>query len=205
MIRIVSSAVKTSLFAGAVLILAGAATVYSDSCPKAAAKDEGKGAACEAAVEAVKPSAEGAAVKGKACKAACPMAKAACTKVDGEKVKAACPMTKAACTMADGEKVKAACPMAACVKADGEKVKADCPAEKKCCETCKPKAEVKAQATCPVMGGAINKKLYVDHDGKRVYVCCQGCIAPVKKDAEKFIKALEADGVTLERVKMKKS
>ena len=54
------------------------------------------------------------------------------------------------------------------------------------------------QTTCPVMGGKINKELYVDHDGKRVYVCCKGCIAAVKKAPQKYIKKLEAEGVVLE-------
>ncbi len=205
MIRIVSSAVKVSLFAGAVLVLAGTANVYSDSCPKAAATDEGKGADSQAVVKEGKAACTKA--DGEKVKAGCPKDKAVCAKVDGEKFKADCPKDKAACAKADGEKVKADCPKdkATCAKADGEKVKADCPAEKKCCGTCKPAAEVKAQATCPVMGGAINKQLYVDHAGKRVYVCCQGCIAPVQKEPAKYIKALEADGVTLETVKTKDS
>ena len=59
---------------------------------------------------------------------------------------------------------------------------------------------VKAQTKCPVMGNAINKSLYVDHDGKRIYLCCKGCIAPVKADPEKYIRKLEAEGVTLEKV-----
>ncbi len=184
MIRIVSSAVKTSLFAGAALVLAGAVNVYSDSCKVTEAKTEDKGAACETAVQEAKPSADGASVKGESCKAKCDKAKAACTKADGEKVKAGCPKDKAVCA-----------------KADGEKVKADCPAEKKCCGTCKPKSEVKAQETCPVMGGKINKTDYVDHDGKRIYVCCKGCIAPIEKDPAKYIKALEDQGVTVETVK----
>ncbi len=74
-------------------------------------------------------------------------------------------------------------------------------AKSEAAEVAKPVAEVKAQETCPVMGGKINKADYVDHDGKRIYVCCKGCIAPIKKDPAKYIKALEADGVTLERVK----
>ena len=53
------------------------------------------------------------------------------------------------------------------------------------------------QAKCPVMGGVINKDLYVDHDGKRVYVCCPGCIDTVKADPETYISKLEAEGVTL--------
>lgn len=60
-------------------------------------------------------------------------------------------------------------------------------------------AWAKPQATCPVMGGKINKSLYADYEGKRVYFCCSGCIEPFKKDPEKFIKKMEAEGVELER------
>jgi len=56
----------------------------------------------------------------------------------------------------------------------------------------------KVQTTCPVMGGPIDKKLFVDHNGKRIYVCCAGCIEPLKKDAETYIKKLEAEGVVLD-------
>ena len=56
----------------------------------------------------------------------------------------------------------------------------------------------KRQTQCPVMGGKINKKLYVDHGGKRIYVCCEGCINAVKKDAQKYVKTLEAEGITLD-------
>jgi hypothetical protein len=57
----------------------------------------------------------------------------------------------------------------------------------------------KPQTLCPVMGNAINKKLYVDSDGKRIYVCCAGCIATIKKDPAKYIKKLEDQGITLEK------
>ncbi len=56
------------------------------------------------------------------------------------------------------------------------------------------------QKSCPVMGGKINKDLYVDHDGKRVYVCCKGCVGAVKNDPEKYIKKLEDDGVTVAKL-----
>lgn len=56
----------------------------------------------------------------------------------------------------------------------------------------------KLQTTCPVMGGKVDKSLYVDHAGKRVYVCCQECIATVQKDPAKYIKALEEAGVALD-------
>jgi YHS domain-containing protein len=55
----------------------------------------------------------------------------------------------------------------------------------------------KPQTTCPVMGGAINKSIYADHDGKRVYFCCPGCDGTFKADPEKYIKKLEDAGVVL--------
>ena len=57
----------------------------------------------------------------------------------------------------------------------------------------------KAQTTCPVLGGAINKSLFVDVEGKRIYVCCGGCIKKIKNDPAKYIKVLEDQGVTLEK------
>lgn len=53
------------------------------------------------------------------------------------------------------------------------------------------------QTTCPVMGGKIKKDIYADHDGKRVYFCCNGCIPAFKSDPAKFIKKLEDAGVVL--------
>lgn len=60
-------------------------------------------------------------------------------------------------------------------------------------------AEETKQTTCPVMGGKINKELFVDANGVRIYVCCKGCIAKVKADPEKYIKQLQAEGVELEK------
>lgn len=60
-------------------------------------------------------------------------------------------------------------------------------------------APAKAQATCPVMGGKIDKALFCDVEGKRIYVCCAGCIKSIKKDPAKYIKILEDQGVTLEK------
>jgi hypothetical protein len=61
-------------------------------------------------------------------------------------------------------------------------------------------AEVKVQTTCPVMGGKINKKQFADVKGKRIYVCCPGCIGTIKADPDKYIKKLEKEGVTLDAV-----
>ena len=62
---------------------------------------------------------------------------------------------------------------------------------------------VKNQATCPVMGGAVNKSLYVDYEGKRIYVCCKGGLPEVKKDPAKYVAKLEQAGVTLDKVEAK--
>lgn len=61
------------------------------------------------------------------------------------------------------------------------------------------KAAAKTQTQCPVMGGAINKKIFVDAEGKRIYLCCNGCIDSVKKEPGKYIAKLEAEGVALEK------
>ena len=65
--------------------------------------------------------------------------------------------------------------------------------------------KVKLQTTCPVMGGKINKKLYVDVNGNRIYICCAGCIAAIKKDPAKYISKLEKAGITIEKVKPAKA
>ncbi len=56
----------------------------------------------------------------------------------------------------------------------------------------------KAQETCPVMGGAINKELYVDKDGKRMYMCCAGCTDKMKADFDEYAKKYADEGITLD-------
>jgi YHS domain-containing protein len=58
----------------------------------------------------------------------------------------------------------------------------------------KPELIATTQTTCPVMGGEINKELYVDHEGRRVYFCCESCVGEFKKDPEKYLNKLEAIG-----------
>ena len=60
------------------------------------------------------------------------------------------------------------------------------------------KPAVTPQTTCPVMRGKINKQQYVDHDGKRIYVCCAGCIDKIKADPARYIGKLEKEGVVLD-------
>lgn len=56
------------------------------------------------------------------------------------------------------------------------------------------------QTVCPVFGGEINKDIYVDYKGKRIYFCCEGCDDEFKKNPEKYMKKLEAQGVELEKI-----
>jgi len=49
------------------------------------------------------------------------------------------------------------------------------------------------------MGGPINKNIYVDYKGKRIYFCCPACPEEFKKDPDKYMKKLEAEGVELEK------
>ena len=60
--------------------------------------------------------------------------------------------------------------------------------------------KIKKQTNCPVMkANKIDKKLYVDADGKRIYVCCPGCIGKVKKNPKKYLKKLKDAGITLDK------
>ena len=43
------------------------------------------------------------------------------------------------------------------------------------------------QTTCPVMGAKINKDIFVEYEGKKVYFCCPGCEETFLKDTEKYI------------------
>jgi YHS domain-containing protein len=55
----------------------------------------------------------------------------------------------------------------------------------------------KPQTLCPVLGGNVDKQVYVDYQGKRIYFCCKGCDAEFKKDPEKYMKKLQEQCITL--------
>ncbi|MDG5813858.1 hypothetical protein QA601_02115 [Chitinispirillales bacterium ANBcel5] len=59
------------------------------------------------------------------------------------------------------------------------------------------------QRTCTVMGGEINEELYVEKDGKRIYVCCAGCIEEVEENFNKHIGLLEELGQSVELIESK--
>ncbi|MBN2415348.1 hypothetical protein JXO52_05880 [bacterium] len=56
-----------------------------------------------------------------------------------------------------------------------------------------------AQTTCPVMGGAINKEIYTDYNGMRIYFCCAGCIETFRNDAEPYLTKMKEAGVIPEK------
>jgi YHS domain-containing protein len=60
-------------------------------------------------------------------------------------------------------------------------------------------ADPKPQTVCPVLAGNIDKKVYIDYQGKRIYFCCQGCDAEFRKDPEKYMKKIQEQGITLEK------
>ncbi len=47
------------------------------------------------------------------------------------------------------------------------------------------------QTTCPIMeGNPINKALFVEYKGKKVYFCCPGCEEKFKAEPEKYVAKL---------------
>jgi YHS domain-containing protein len=60
-----------------------------------------------------------------------------------------------------------------------------------------------AQTTCPVMGGKIDKTIFADYEGKRVYFCCPDCVKTFNKEPQKYVKKLEDEGVTLAKTPAK--
>ncbi len=108
----------------------------------------------------------------------------------------------AACPMATAE--KACCPAmkddATCCQETtcSDEKKATCSAETTCPimgaaaeDPANPTVEnaVSAgeQTTCPVMGSAINKDIFTEYKGKKVYFCCAGCKPEFEKNPEKYL------------------
>lgn len=58
----------------------------------------------------------------------------------------------------------------------------------------------KAQLLCPITGDDIEEALYVDYDGKRIYVCCEGCVKIVRAQPIKYLRQLESEGIKMAEV-----
>lgn len=63
------------------------------------------------------------------------------------------------------------------------------PSAKTCCPGETAVATIK-QTTCPVMDGAINKNIFTEYKGKKVYFCCPSCKDVFEKDPEKYVSKL---------------
>ncbi len=51
---------------------------------------------------------------------------------------------------------------------------------------------IENQQFCPVMeDNEINKDIYVDHEGKRVYFCCPGCVQVFQADPDTYMERLK--------------
>jgi len=46
------------------------------------------------------------------------------------------------------------------------------------------------QKECPVIKGPINKEIFTEYKGKKVYFCCQGCKEEFEKNPEKYVSKL---------------
>ncbi|MFO7914643.1 MAG: hypothetical protein R6U43_03010 [Candidatus Krumholzibacteriales bacterium] len=64
------------------------------------------------------------------------------------------------------------------------------------CPAAEKEVKVKPQSVCPVMGGKIDRQHYVDVKGRRVYACCEGCLEEIRKDPDKYMARIRANGET---------
>jgi Cu(I)/Ag(I) efflux system membrane fusion protein len=57
----------------------------------------------------------------------------------------------------------------------------------------------RAQTLCPIMGGAVNKEVFTDYNGMRIYFCCGGCDTEFMKTPDLFIEKMRSEGVEPEK------
>ena len=57
-------------------------------------------------------------------------------------------------------------------------------------ETVSRAVETIEQTTCPVMGGAINKAIFTEYKGKKVYFCCDPCKEKFEAAPEQYVAKL---------------
>ena len=50
-----------------------------------------------------------------------------------------------------------------------------------------------AQVKCPVMGGKVNREIYADYGGRRIYFCCKGCVNKFWQDPAKYSRKVDED------------
>ena len=89
-----------------------------------------------------------------------------------------------------------------CGAAAAETEKAVAQSEQAVAQTEKVVAEVaaKAQTVCAVCGNPMNKEIFSDVDGKRVYFCCAACKAKFDADPKTYLEKIQKDGITPEAI-----
>ncbi len=63
-------------------------------------------------------------------------------------------------------------------------------------------AQVKSgipQTICPVMGGKVNRDIFLDYEGNRIYFCCQSCKDTFLSDPAPYLEKMKKEGVVLEK------
>ena len=85
-------------------------------------------------------------------------------------------------------------PVYFCCKGCPDKYKADPKkyAEKVAAQRKALAAMPKVQVTCPVSGKPVDKKVFIEKDGKKIYFCCKECPPQYEKDPAKFAGKLAA-------------
>ena len=81
---------------------------------------------------------------------------------------------------------------------ESETAEAAAPSLSEAVETAKASASEAAEAafasieqtTCPVMGGAIDKAIFIEYQSKKVYFCCPGCEEKFKENPEMYLAKL---------------
>ncbi|MEN8254248.1 MAG: efflux RND transporter periplasmic adaptor subunit [Verrucomicrobiota bacterium] len=61
--------------------------------------------------------------------------------------------------------------------------------------------EMRPQTLCPIMGNPVNKEVYADYQGQRIYFCCAGCDSTFMEDPEKHLDQMRAENIQLEQTK----
>ncbi|HSR87608.1 MAG TPA: YHS domain-containing protein, partial [Pontiella sp.] len=72
--------------------------------------------------------------------------------------------------------------------------------EKMRAEGVQPEKRPQPQTRCPVMGNPVNKEIYADYEGQRIYFCCAGCDSTFLENPGKYLKQMSDDGIVPEKV-----
>lgn len=56
-----------------------------------------------------------------------------------------------------------------------------------------------AQKNCPISGHPASESVTVQHNGKEIMLCCEGCKAPFNETPEKYLQAMADKGIVLKK------